>query len=378
MGRSRRSFFLQYRILQQVMLGEIVHSLCHLFQIKDLGPPHIPGTFSGLELCLDVKEQIDLRRICLLDRFLVGRMLLLTSKDTQQVLQGVAIAQAVQAGHFTPAGELQTVGFSALGHFTAGFPEQLQQLVQVSRLLCQSVVNSSTEQFPMGGLRLIAQPLVVTFAVGLWVLDNGQSVLNADGVAQSTDGFCAAPKVAELPVTVQVDRTPNDMIMDMGLINVGTDDKGVFALGEPLGKFHAQPVGVLRGDFPRAEGLADMVGDHIVCAPDAPGSGNVLALGQHKLGVGHTAVALVAGDELAVVCLLRIGHIVDNRADGTALGPALADMQRHDACGCHEVSLPSKKEQHQLPISSRYEIICFFFCLAHRSVVAAPPQSWRT
>ena len=111
----------------------------------------------------------------------------------------------------------------------------------------------------MGGLRLIAQPLVVTFAVGLWVLDNGQSVLNADGVAQSTDGFCAAPKVAELPVTVQVDRTPNDMIMDMGLVNVSADDKGVFALGEPFGKFHAQPVGVLRGDLPRTEGLANMV-----------------------------------------------------------------------------------------------------------------------
>ena len=164
----------------------------------------------------------------------------------------------------------------------------------------------------------------------------------------------------------------------MGLVNVGTDDKGVFALGEPLGKFYAQPVGFLRGDLPRAEGLADMVGDYIVRATDPPGSGNVLALGQHKLSVSHTAVALVAGDEPAVVCLLRIGHIVNNRADGSALGPALADVQRHDARGCHEVSLPSKNGQPQLPISSRYEIICFFFCLAHRSVVAAPPQSWRT
>ena len=116
----------------------------------------------------------------------------------------------------------------------------------------------------MGGLCLIAQPLVVTFAVGLWVFDNGQSVLNANGVAQSTDGFCTAPEIAELPVTVQVDRTPNDMIMDMGLINVGANDKGVFALGEPLGKFHAQPVGFLRRDLPRAERLADMVGDHII------------------------------------------------------------------------------------------------------------------
>ena len=70
--------------------------------------------------------------------------------------------------------------------------------------------------------------------------------------------------------------------------------------------------------------------------------------------------------------------IVNNRADGTAFGSPLADMQWHNACGCHEDSLPSKNGQPQLPISSRYEIIFFFFCLAHRSVVAAPPQSWRT
>ena len=116
MSRGRSSLFLQNRILQQVMLREIIHGLCHLFQIKDLGPPYIPGTFSGLELCLDVKEQIDLRRICLLDRLPAGRMLLLTSKDSQQVLQDVAVAQAVQAGYFIPAGELQTVGFPALGY----------------------------------------------------------------------------------------------------------------------------------------------------------------------------------------------------------------------------------------------------------------------
>lgn len=169
-----------------------------------------------------------------------------------------------------------------------------------------------------------------------------------------------------------------ECIVDMGLVNVGTNDKGVFALGEALGKLHAQPVRFLRRDLPRAERLADMVGDHIICAPNPSGGGDILALCQHKLGVGYTAITLIAGDKPAVVGLLRIGHIVDNLANGTTLGPALADMQRHDACGCHEVSLPSKNGQPQLPISSRYEIICFFFCLTHRSVVAAPPQSWRT
>lgn len=46
-----------------------------------------------------------------------------------------------------------------------------------------------------------------------------------------------------------------------------------------------------------------MVGDHIVRATDPSGGGNILALGQHELGVGYTAVTLIAGDEPAVVCL---------------------------------------------------------------------------
>ena len=76
----------------------------------------------------------------------------------------------------------------------------------------------------MGGLRLISQPLVVTFPVGLWVLDNGQVVFNAEGIAQMPDGFCAAPKVAELLVPIQIDSTPNDMIMNMGFVDVSANN----------------------------------------------------------------------------------------------------------------------------------------------------------
>ena len=124
--------------------------------------------------------------------------------------------------------------------------------------------------------------------------------------------------------------------MDMGLVNVGTNDKGVFALGEPLGKFYTEPVGFLRDDLPRAERLADMVGDYIISAPDPSGGGDILALGQHELSIGHATVALIAGNKPAVVSFLRIGHIVDDFADGTALCPALADVQRHDAGGSHD------------------------------------------
>ena len=68
------------------------------------------------------------------------------------------------------------------------------------------------------------------------------------------------------------------MIMDMGLVNVGADDKGVFFLGKSLGKFYAQPVGFLRCDLARFEGLPDLIRDHIaglLPASELP----VLALG---------------------------------------------------------------------------------------------------
>ena len=67
-------------------------------------------------------------------------------------------------------------------------------------------------------------------------------------------------------------------------------------------------------------------------------------LSQHELGVGHTAVALITSDESTVVGFLRVGHIINNRADGTALGPALANMQRYDMRGRHCYQTSSEKE----------------------------------
>lgn len=69
------------------MLREIIRGLYHLFHIKYLGPPHIPDTFSDLELYLNVNQQIDLRQICWFDRLLARRMFLLTDDDGQQLLQ---------------------------------------------------------------------------------------------------------------------------------------------------------------------------------------------------------------------------------------------------------------------------------------------------
>ena len=64
----------------------------------------------------------------------------------------------------------------------------------------------------MGGLCRIAQPLVVALAAPLWSLHNGVAVLDADGIAQAVNGAGAAPKVAELAVTLQRSGVPDNMV----------------------------------------------------------------------------------------------------------------------------------------------------------------------
>ena len=56
-------------------------------------------------------------------------------------------ADAVSIRHHHPRGVVH-VPQDQVGRLPA-HPGQLQQLLQVSRLLCQGIVNGSTEQFPM-------------------------------------------------------------------------------------------------------------------------------------------------------------------------------------------------------------------------------------
>lgn len=64
---------------------------------------------------------------------------------------------------------------------------------------------------------MIPQPLIVRPSTSLRVFHNGQTVLHAQGIAEALDGFGRTPEVAELPVTVQVNRMDNDVIMETDL-----------------------------------------------------------------------------------------------------------------------------------------------------------------
>ena len=93
------------------------------------------------------------------------------------------------------------------------------------------------------------------------------------------------------------------MIVNVRLVYVSADHKGMIALSESLGKFHTQPVSFFRGNLAGAEGLAHMIGNHIICATHSSGSGNVLPLCQKKLCIRSPAVTRITGNEFAVICL---------------------------------------------------------------------------
>ena len=126
------------------------------------------------------------------------------------------------------------------------------------------------------------------------------------------------------------------MIVHMGAIDVRADDKGMIFLCKTPCELHTQAVGLFGSDLVGHKSLPYMVRDHIVFSAAPSGAGNVLLLGQCKFTVGHPAVALVAGDEPSAIRFLRIGYIVDGGTDGLFFFAPFADVQRHDARGCHK------------------------------------------
>ena len=174
--------------------------------------------------------------------------------------------------------------------------------------------------------RFIPQPLVIAFAPDFGPFDNGVSVLNADSVTEPPHRSSRTKKVPEFPGVVQAGRVPDDVIMDVVAINVGTDNKSMIALGESAGQLTAQAVGFFRCDLTGDEGLPDGVGNHIICPAPPAGLGEILPLGKQKLRVRDSAVTLEAGNEPAAVCLLRILNVVDYVLNGFTHRPAFASV----------------------------------------------------
>ena len=64
--------------------------------------------------------------------------------------------------------------------------------------------------------------------------------------------------------------------MNVRLVYVSADHKGMIAFSKTPCKFYAQTVGFFRGNLTRAERLAHMIGNHIIRTAHSSGSNDIL------------------------------------------------------------------------------------------------------
>ena len=237
------------------------------------------------------------------------------------------------------AGVAQGQRIPAPPDLAASIAQQLQKRVKAVGPPQKRRVYEAAEQLPMGGLRVVAQPLAVVIFPALRIGDYGEPVLGADGVAEPCHRPARAEEIAELMLAVQRGGVPDDVIVNVLFVGVRGNEKGVSAFKKPLGKLIAHAVRLLRCDLSGLKGLAHLIGDHVVPLLP-PCDGLVLPLGVKKLRVGGFGVALIGGDQLAALCLVWILGVVD--AVSQAVGNCLALINVHgdDACGRHGARPP--------------------------------------
>ena len=85
--------------------------------------------------------------------------------------------------------------------------------------------------------------------------DDGRLITGYACDSRTVDAEFLLAKRQYIAATGRVRGTDN-VIMNVRLVYVSADHKGMIALGESLGKFHTQPVSFFRGNLAGAEGLA--------------------------------------------------------------------------------------------------------------------------
>lgn len=113
------------------------------------------------------------------------------------------------------AGVAQGQRIPAPSDLAASIAQQLQKRVKAVGPPQKRRVYEAAEQLPMGGLRVVAQPLAVVIFPALRIGDYGEPMLGADGVAEPCDRPARAEKIAELVLAVQRGGVPDDVIVNV-------------------------------------------------------------------------------------------------------------------------------------------------------------------
>ena len=125
----------------------------------------------------------------------------------------IVLSQRIQSFEPLLSFSFQTDSFSPFNLPSASL-EHGQQFFKVFRLACQYSIKCFPQSIPLRGFRFITQPFIIALAMSLRLLDNRQTVLDAQCITEPPDGFWTAPEIAKLPITIKIHRRNNNMWME--------------------------------------------------------------------------------------------------------------------------------------------------------------------
>ena len=131
--------------------------------------------------------------------------------------------------------------------------------------------------------------------------------------------------------------------MNVLLVRVRTDDKGVLAFQKAGCKLIPDFICVLGCDLTRLEGLAHLIHDDIVLRV-TPCDLRVFPFGQQKLRICRVRVAGIGGNQFTLIGLFRILAVVCSVCQHLCYRPPFADVHRNNASSCHSLLLPMNFE----------------------------------
>ena len=124
------------------------------------------------------------------------------------------------------------------------------------------------------------------------------------------------------------------MVVDVLPVSVRCHYKGVLALGKAHRQFVAHLVSLLCGDFPRTEGLPNLICNHVIFL-SAPCNKFVLPLGKHKFFIYSQGAAFITAYKLPLLRFIRVLCIVRAAFQASRNRLSLVFMQRNQPCCCH-------------------------------------------
>ena len=138
-------------------------------------------------------------------------------------------------------------------------------------------------------------------------------------VRQPPQGKAGADEVAEFPGAVIGRGIVVNVIVNVAFVGMGADKKLILALCPAHRRFIADPVGLLRGDFPLGKSLTDLVAQRPLLRRPARFR-LILALYQHKFSVGGFRVAEVGGHRPQLLRVQAVVKAVFQTLNGRPLG----------------------------------------------------------